>query len=65
MYIQFAIKGVITGSRLAGVKFQPVQSRQISPYDYIRKLNFVLARRDSFPPGIRLDLHTLSLNFSL
>ena len=39
--------------------------RQISPYDYMWKLNFVLARRDSFPPGIWLDLHAFSLDFSL
>ena len=29
------------------------------------KLNFVLARPDSFPPGIWLELHTFSLDFSL
>ena len=49
----------------AGVKFQPVQPRQISPYDYMWKLNFVLARRESFPLGIWLDLHAFSWDFSL
>ena len=39
------------------MKIQPVQLRQISPCNYMWKLNFVLARRDSFPPGIWLDLH--------
>ena len=48
---------VITWSRLAGMKFQPVQLRQISPYDYMWKFNFVLAMRGSFPPIIWLDLH--------
>ena len=38
------------------MKFQLVQPRQISPYDYMWKLNFFLAMRDSFPPGILLDL---------
>ena len=47
-------KVVITWSRLAGIKFQPVQPRQISPHDYMRKLNSVLGRRDSFPPVIWL-----------
>ena len=50
---------------VAGMKFQPAQPRQISPYDYMWKLNFILARRDSFPPGIWLDLHAFSLDFSL
>ena len=57
-------KVVITWSRLAGMKFQLVQPREISPYDYMWKLNFVLARWDSFPPGIWLDLHAFSLDFS-
>ena len=48
---------------LPGMKFHPVQPRQISLYDYMWKLNFVLARRDSFPPGICLDLYAISLNF--
>ena len=52
-----SIKVVITWSQLARMKIQPVQPRQILPYDYMWKLNFVLARRDSFPPGIWLDLH--------
>ena len=56
---------MITWSQLAAMKFQPVQPRQISLYDYMWKLHFVLARRDSFPPGIWLDLHTFSLDFSL
>ena len=43
---------VITWSRFVGMKFQPVQPRQISPYDYMWKLNFVPARWDSFPPDI-------------
>ena len=46
-------------------EFQPVQPRQISPYDYMWKLTFVAARQDSFPPSICLDLHAFSLNFSL
>ena len=52
-------------SRFARIKLQPVQPRQISPYDYMWKLNFILARRDSFPPAIWLDLHAFSLYFSL
>ena len=56
---------VITWSRFARMKFQLVQPEQISLHDYIWKLNFVLARRDSFPNGLSLDLHALSLNFSL
>ena len=48
---------VFTWSRFAGMKFQPVEPGQILPYDYMRKLNFVLARRDSFPTGICLDLY--------
>ena len=59
------IKVVITWSRLAGMKFQLVQTRQISLYDYTWKLNFVLAGRDSFPLGIWLDLHLFYLDFSL
>ena len=47
------------------MKFQPVQSRQISLYDYMWKLSFVQARRDSFSPGICLDLYAFSLNSSL
>ena len=35
----------------------PACRDEISPYDYMWKLNFVLARRDSFPPGIWFDLH--------
>ena len=61
----FAFWVVITWSWLVEMKFQPVQPRQISPYDYMWKLNFVMARRDSFPPGIWLDLHAFSLDFSL
>ena len=36
---------------------------QISPYDNMRKLNFVPARLDSFPLGICLDLYAISFNF--
>ena len=32
---------VITWSRFAGMKSQPVQPGQISPYDHMRKVNFV------------------------
>ena len=46
-------------------EFQPVQPSQISPYDYMWKLHFVLASRDSFSPIIWLDLHAFSLDFSL
>ena len=35
------------------------------PYDYMWKLHFFPARRDSFPPGICLALYTISLNYSL
>ena len=56
-------KVVITWSRFAGMKFQPVQPGHISPYNYMWKLNFITARRDSFPPAICLDLQALSLNF--
>ena len=49
-------------TEFAGMKFQPVQLGQISPYEYMWKLNFVRARRDSFPIGISLDLNALSLN---
>ena len=33
------------------MKFQPVQSGQISPYVYMGKSNFILARRGSFLDG--------------
>ena len=33
-------------------EFHTVQPREISPYDYMWKLNFITARWDSFPPGI-------------
>ena len=39
-------------------KFQPVQPGQILLYDYMRKLNFISARWDSFLPDICLDLYT-------
>ena len=32
-------------------------------HDCMWKLNFVTARRDSFPPGTSLDLHAFSLSF--
>ena len=35
------IKLVITWSCFAGIKFQPVQPGQISPYDYINKSIFI------------------------
>ena len=38
------------------MKFHPVQPGQISLYDDMRELNFVSVRRDSFSPGIYLDL---------
>ena len=46
---------VITRSRFAGMKFQPVQRGQLSSYDYMQKLNFIPARQDNFPPGICLS----------
>ena len=49
--------------RFAEVRFQPVQSGQISPYDYMGNLNFISARRDSFSPGISLDLYMFSFTF--
>ena len=58
-----AFKVVIIWSRFAGIKFHLVQPGQISPYDYMWKLNFVTARRDNFPPGICLDLHAISFEF--
>ena len=54
---------VITWSRFAEIKFQPVKLGQIPPYDYMWKLNFVPERRDSFSPGICLDLYPFSLIF--
>ena len=57
-------KVVIKWSRLAGMKFQPVQPGQVSPYDYMWKSDFAPARQDSFPPSVCLDLHAFSLNFS-
>ena len=52
-------------SRFAGIKFQPVQAGQISPYDYMRKFNLKPVTWENFPPFICLDLHAFSLNFSL
>ena len=63
MIIFEAFKVVIIWSRFARIKFHLVQPGQISPYDYMWKLNFVTARRDSFPPGICLDLHAISFEF--
>ena len=50
---------------LAGMQFRLVQPEEISPYDYMWKLNFVPAGRNNFPLGIYLDLYAFSLNFSL
>ena len=57
LYTNYGIYVVITWSRLAGMKFQPVQRREISPYDYMRKLNFVPARQDS--PLLGICMHFL------
>ena len=54
---------MITWSRFAGIKLQPVQPAKTSPYDYIE--NFNLTRQDIFPPGTCLDLCTFSCNFPL
>ena len=40
------------------MKFQHVQPGQISLYDYMGKSIFIPARRDSFLPGLYLDLYT-------
>ena len=61
----FHHKVVITWSRFARMKFQPIQPEQISSYDYMGKSDFIPARRDSFPSGTCLDLYAFSLNFSL
>ena len=45
------------------MKFQPVQPGKISLYDYMRKLNFIPVRQDSFPHGICLNLFTFLLVF--
>ena len=58
-------KVVIISSWFGWMNFQAVQPGQISPYDYIWKLNFVPARWDSFPHSTCLDLCAFSLNFSL
>ena len=47
---------MITLSLFSGMRFQPVQLGQILPGDYMGKSNFIPARRDSFAPGICLDL---------
>ena len=51
----------VTSCRFAGMKFQPVQPGQIFLDDYTWNPNLVPARRDSFSPGICLDLHTLCI----
>ena len=48
-------KVVITWSRFASIKFQPVQPGHISPYDYMCKSIFTPASWDRFPPGIWLQ----------
>ena len=58
-------KVMITWSRFTRMKFQPVQSRQISLHGYMGKLNFIQASRDNVPPGICLDLYTFYFSFSL
>ena len=55
---------VITWSWFAWIKFQPVQPGRISPYDYMKKLNFIPVRRSRFPPGICLHLYIFSSNSS-
>ena len=45
------------------MKSQPVQPGQILPYDYIGKLNLILAKRDNFPPGFYLDLYAFFRKF--
>ena len=48
-------KVVITWSRFACIKFQPVQPGHISLYHYMRKSIFTPASWDRFPPGIWLQ----------
>ena len=48
------------------MKFKPAQLGHISPYTITRgKSSFIVARWDSFSPGICLDLYTFYFNFSL
>ena len=50
---------------VAGMKYQLVHHGEILTCNYMGKLNFIPARRDSFPLGICLDLYRFSFNISL
>ena len=67
----FLKKSNFSGLFLVGDYMIPVFRDEISnrpagadfTYDYMWKLNFASTRRDSFPPGICLDLYAFSLDF--